>query len=177
MLVNKKLILGEIKMGNEIRIFENVKFGKVRTLARDDEPWFVGEDIAHILGYDNIKVALFYYVKEKNKSTFAELEDSGKRHKLVIVNEDGVNNLICGRHWPRCCEFRQWLVNEVIPAMLDYHQTLNNEEEATTSMESVIKLITELKEEYEKKKQAEKIIKEHELKIDDLISELSELVK
>ena len=168
-----KLIIGEIKMSNQIKIFENAKFGKVRTLVRDGEPWFVGEDVAHMLGYDNTTMALFHHVKSKNKSTV----EVSQGQELVIVNENGVSGLIRGRFWLRYYEFRNWLVNEVIPAMLDYQQTSNNAEEAITNMETVIKLITELKEEYEKKKYVEKIIKEHELKIDDLISELSELVK
>lgn len=47
---------------NELKIFENEEFGEIRTIIKDNEPWFVGKDIADILGYSNTRDALLKHV-------------------------------------------------------------------------------------------------------------------
>jgi prophage antirepressor-like protein len=86
-------MLEEMKMNNEIRIFENEQFGKVRTLLIDGQPWFVGKDVAEALGYTNSRKALIDHVDEEDKGV-TKRDTLGGNQKLTIINESGLYCLI-----------------------------------------------------------------------------------
>ena len=73
-------------MSKEIQIFANDQFGEVRTLIKDGEPWFVGKDVAEILGYSNPRDALAKRVDDEDKGV-AKCDTLGGAQELTIINE------------------------------------------------------------------------------------------
>lgn len=80
---------------NEVQIFDNKEFGQVRTVTIDGEPWFVGKDVAKILGYSNTRKALVDHVDEEDKTDGVTIRDSiGREQNPVCINESGLYSLI-----------------------------------------------------------------------------------
>lgn len=105
---------------NEIQIFNSPEFGQVRTLVIDNEPWFVGKDVAEALGYKNTKDALAKHVdsedKEILKSQNATLENIPNRG-VTVVNESGLYSLVLSSKLPSAKKFKRWVTSEVLPAL------------------------------------------------------------
>lgn len=78
---------------NELQIFNNAEFGSVRTLAINGEPYFVGRDVAEILGYSNTRDALAKRVDDEDKGV-AKCDTLGGTQELVVINESGLYSLI-----------------------------------------------------------------------------------
>lgn len=107
-------------MTNTLKVFENKEFGKVRTVVINDEPWFVGKDVADALGYKNTKDALASHVDSEDKNilqrsgnTTFEIPNRG----LVIINESGLYSLILSSKLPKAKEFKHWVTSEVLPSI------------------------------------------------------------
>lgn len=83
-------------MSNEIRVFENEQFGKVRTVMIDGEPWFVGKDVATILGYRNISCDIRRHVDEEDFRNYRNDSSEMNNCGVQIVNESGLYALILG---------------------------------------------------------------------------------
>lgn len=83
---------GLVNMENKITIFENNEFGKVRTTFINEEPWFVGKDVAEILGYKDTSDALKKHVDVEDKLT-RRFADSGQNREMYIINESGLYSL------------------------------------------------------------------------------------
>ena len=76
---------------NEIRTFENEQFGSIRTIMIDGEPWFVGKDVAKILGYRNTRKALLDHLDEDDKNDGVTIRDSiGRKQNPIVINESGL---------------------------------------------------------------------------------------
>lgn len=103
-------------MKNEITIFENPEFGKVRTLTIDGEPWFVGKDVAEILGYSNTRDALLKHIEEEDRATVA-IHDGSQNRNVTIINESGLYSLILSSKLPSAKKFKHWVTNEVLPSI------------------------------------------------------------
>lgn len=101
---------------NEIQVFNNVKFGQVRSMMIDGEPWFVGKDIADILGYEASRNAIAKYVDDEDKLTH-QISASGQRREMVIINESGLYALIMSSKLPKAKEFKRWVTSEVLPTI------------------------------------------------------------
>ena len=101
---------------NELKIFENKNFGKVRTLTVDNEPWFVGKDVAEILGYTNPSKALADHVDEEDKLNNETLSSLGQRGGWLI-NESGLYSLILSSKLPNAKKFKRWVTSEVLPSI------------------------------------------------------------
>ena len=104
-------------MTNEIKIFESPEFGRIRTVMDEKgEPWFIGKDVATLLGYSNTRDALRKHVDEEDKTTVA-IRDIGSNYQsmTVIVNESGLYSLILSSKLPRAREFKRWVTSEVLP--------------------------------------------------------------
>nr|WP_279067413.1 phage antirepressor KilAC domain-containing protein [Catenibacterium mitsuokai] len=105
---------------NELQVFKNQEFGSVRTLVIDNEPWFVGKDVAEALGYKNTKDALAKHVdsedKEILKSQNATLENIPNRG-VTVVNESGLYSLVLSSKLPSAKKFKRWVTSEVLPAL------------------------------------------------------------
>ena len=110
-------------MADELRIFENEAFGQVRTVMIDDEPWFVGRDVAAALGYKNTKDALASHVEDCDKimgsqNATPSIKDSmGREQYPTWINESGMYALIFGSKLDRAKEFKRWVTSEVLPTL------------------------------------------------------------
>lgn len=101
---------------NEIKIFENAEFGEVRTVVKDGEPWFVGKDVAAILGYVDTDQAIRKHVDEEDKLS-RRFDGSGQARNMTIINESGVYSLILSSKLPTAKKFKRWVTSEVLPAI------------------------------------------------------------
>ena len=103
-------------MANEIQIFENTEFGKVRTMVKDGEPYFVGKDVADILGYADTDQAIRKHVDEEDKLT-RRFNGSGQNREMTIINESGLYSLILSSKLPAAKKFKRWVTSEVLPSI------------------------------------------------------------
>ena len=103
-------------MSKEIQVFKNEQFGQVRMLLQDGEPWFVGKDIAGILGYTNPSKALADHVADEDKLNNESLSSLGQRGGWLI-NESGLYSLILSSKLETAKAFKHWVTSEVLPAI------------------------------------------------------------
>ena len=102
-------------MMNQIKIFESPEFGRIRTVSDErGEPWFIGKDVATVLGYSNVRDALCKHVDKEDKGV-ANCDSLGGRQKTTIINESGLYSLILQSKLPRAREFKRWVTSEVLP--------------------------------------------------------------
>lgn len=109
---------------NQIKVFENVDFGKVRIIEMNGEPWFVGKDVAEILGYQNASKAVSAHVDDEDKAfIMVDIADSQNgnvptgKTKTAIINESGLYSLILSSKLPSAKEFKHWVTAEVLPSI------------------------------------------------------------
>ena len=134
---------------NEIKIFDNPEFGKVRTMEINGEPYFVGKDVAEILGYSNTRDALTKHVDSEDKNTVAICDGKGNPNQTVI-NESGLYSLILSSKLPKAKEFKRWVTSEVLPSIRKHGAYAVDE--LLNDPEFAIKTFTALKEERERSK-------------------------
>lgn len=103
-------------MKNELKIFENEAFGKVRVIEKNNEPWFVGKDVAEVLGYSNPRKALSDHVKGNHKGV-TNCDTLGGKQQLTIIDEAGLYSLVLRSKLPAAEAFQEWVVAEVIPSI------------------------------------------------------------
>ena len=103
-------------MANEVQIFESAEFGKVRTIVKDGEPYFVGKDVADILGYADTDQAIRKHVDEEDKLT-RRFNGSGQNREMTIINESGLYSLILSSKLQGAKKFKRWVTSEVLPAI------------------------------------------------------------
>ena len=102
----------------EIQIFKHEKFGDIRTINKDGEPWFVGKDVAEVLGYKSPSVAICENVDSEDKTTFVISESGSKyKSKTTFINESGLYALILSSKLPQAKEFKRWVTSEVLPSI------------------------------------------------------------
>ena len=120
-------------MESKIQIFENKEFGKVRTLELNNEPWFVGKDVAEILGYSQPSVTISKKVETEDKGV-SKMETPGGTQDVVIINESGLYSLILSSKIPTAKKFKHWITSEVLPSIrknggyIAGQETLSDEE-------------------------------------------------
>lgn len=102
---------------NNISTFNNPAFGSVRAVSVNDEPYFVGKDVAEILGYGNPRDALSKHVDSDDKNTVAFRDGTSGNPKMTIINESGLYSLILSSKLPKAKEFKRWVTAEVLPAI------------------------------------------------------------
>jgi prophage antirepressor-like protein len=103
-------------LNNNLEIFSNGEFGDVRVVMTSGCPWFVGKDVANILGYTNASKALTDHVDSEDKLNNDSLSSLGQRGGWLI-NESGLYSLILSSKLPRAKEFKHWVTSEVLPAI------------------------------------------------------------
>ena len=103
---------------NELQTFKNKEFGSVRTLVINNEPWFIGKDVADVLGYKNQRDAISKHVDSEDKNTVA-IHDGITRGNpnQTIINESGLYALIFGSKLESAQKFKRWVTSEVLPAL------------------------------------------------------------
>ena len=157
---------------NTPQIF-NFEQNEVRTVLVNEEPYFVGKDIAEILGYSNTPKAIRDHVDEEDKTQNDSFTVNGTA--LVLINESGLYSLILKSKLPSAKKFKRWVTSEVLPAIRKHGGYLTPEkvEEALLNPDTIIQLATQLKEERTGRLIAEQKIAEYEPKISYLDSILS----
>ena len=98
----------------EIQIFKNDRFGEVRTMVINDEPWFVGKDVAEVLGYRLARKALYDHVEDDDKKGVPIQNPLGGKQEMTIINESGLYSLILSSKLPQAKEFKRWVTLEVL---------------------------------------------------------------
>ncbi len=136
---------------NEIKIFDNPEFGKVRTMEINGEPYFVGKDVAIILGYAKPENAIANHVDTEDK-TLTPIQGgcSTGSQNTTIINESGLYSLILSSKLPKAKEFKHWVTSEVLPSIRKHGAYAVDE--LLNDPEFAIKTFTALKEERERSK-------------------------
>lgn len=106
----------EVKIMNQLEIF-NFENNEVRTVLVDDEPYFVGKDIAEVLGYINTRDALSKHVDLEDKHRVAIRDTIGRSQNVVAINESGLYSLIISSKLPNAKKFKRWVTKEVLPSI------------------------------------------------------------
>ena len=102
---------------NEVQLF-NFENHEVRSLLLNNEPWFVGKDVAEILSYSNTRKALTDHVDTEDKMDGVTIRDSiGRNQKPVLINESGLYSLVLSSKLPSAKKFKRWVTSEVLPAL------------------------------------------------------------
>lgn len=104
---------------NEVQLF-NFENHEVRSLLLNNEPWFVGKDVADVLGYSNSRKAMADHVDDEDKEVLTSrnvtLENIPNRG-ITVVNESGLYSLILSSKLPSAKKFKRWVTSEVLPAL------------------------------------------------------------
>lgn len=143
---------------SEIQTFTNTKFGSVRVVDINGEPWFVGMDVARALGYSNYRDAILAHVFENDKGV-VKCDTLGGKQKTSIINESGIYSLIMSSELPSAKEFRHWVTYEILPSIRKYgaYMTPQTLEAAILNPDTLIKVCMQLKAEQEKNRELEAI--------------------
>ena len=176
---------------NNLQIFENPDFGQVRMVMIEDNPYFVGKDVAEILGYKNPNEAIQDHVDNEDKflrssmgsemlklfSSVKDIQNKFGRQDNWFINESGVYALVFSSKLPKAKEFKRWVTSEVLPAIRKHgaYMTEQTVEKALTSPDFLIQLATNLKKEQEARQEAEAKSSKLEHEVVGLNEKISEL--
>ena len=176
-------------MENAIQIFTNEQFGSFRALKIDGKDYFVGKDIADILGYVNARDAIKKHVDEEDKGV-SQIATSSGVQEMIVINESGLYSLILSSKLPKAKDFKHWVTSEVLPAIRKYgiYATPVTIDKIIEDPTFGIKLLTALQQEREQLKQAKNLLEEQKPKVifadavetsdnSILIGELAKLLK
>lgn len=145
---------------NELQNF-NFEGNEVRTVIINNEPYFVGKDVAEILGYKRTADAIRVHIDNEDKLT-RQFTDSGQNREMTIVSESGVYALIFSSHLASAKRFKRWVTAEVLPTIRKHgaYMTPERIEEALLNPDMIINLATQLKSEREGRLIAEQQVNE-----------------
>lgn len=138
----------------ELQVYNNAEFGSVRTAIIDGEPFFVGKDIAEVLGYSNPQKALRDHVDEEDKTLNDSFTVNGT--KGILINESGLYSLILRSQLPKARQFKRWVTSEVLPSIRRHGMYATDELIANPDL--AIAAFTALKEEREKRMALEEAV-------------------
>lgn len=145
-------------MNDQLQIFKNNEFGEIRALEIDGEPWFVGRDVAIALLYKEPHKAITRHVDEEDRMKYPILTNGGYQDTWLI-NESGLYSLILSSELPSAKKFKKWITKDVLPSIRKHgaYLTLEKIEEVLMNPDTIIQLATQLKEERQKRLQAERL--------------------
>ena len=140
---------------NEIQVW-NYESSEIRTVQVNGEPWFVGKDVATVLGYSNPRDAINKRVDDEDKGV-AKCDTLGGVQDLTIINESGLYSLVLSSKLPNAKKFKRWVTSEVLPSIRKHgaYMTEQTLERALTSPDFLIELATQLKTEQEQRRRLE----------------------
>lgn len=101
---------------NNLEIFKNEEFGEIRTVTINNEPYFVGNDVATILGYAEPRSTVSKKVDAEDKGV-AKLETPSGIQEMTVINESGLYSLILGSKLESAKRFKHWVTSEVLPSI------------------------------------------------------------
>ena len=136
-----------------LQIFSNAEFGEVRTLVLNNEPWFVGKDVARILKYERPTKAIADHVDVEDRDEVPIQDSIGRMQNTPIINESGLYSLILSSKLPSAKKFKRWVTSEILPSIRKHgaYMTKSVTEKALTDPDFLIQLATELKREREER--------------------------
>lgn len=103
---------------NELKIFENPEFGRIRAIEQNGEPWFVAADVCRALDITNVGNALARLDDdEKSSIRLTDVTPNGGNPNVSIINEPGLYSLVLGSRKPEAKAFKRWITHEVIPTI------------------------------------------------------------
>ena len=105
---------------NELQIFKNEELGEVRVITVEDEPWFVGKDVAEVLGYSNISDALSSHVDEDDKRLIQKSENATfqiPNRGMTVINESGLYSLVLSSKLPTAKTFKRCFTGSDLPSI------------------------------------------------------------
>ena len=142
---------------NELQIFNSEEFGDIRTVTIDNEPWFVGKDVAEALGYADAYGALKKHVMDDDKQN-CQNDSFETPRGMTVINESGLYALIFGSKLESAKRFKHWVTSEVLPAIRKHgiYATDNVIDNILNNPDFGIELLTKLKEERAARVEAEK---------------------
>ncbi len=134
---------------NELQVFQNETFGQVRTLTRDGEPWFVAADVCKALEIKNPSHALRRLDEDERDNTLVLNEGIPGNPNMAIVSESGIYELILRSRKPEAKAFRRWIKSDVLPSIRKHgaYMTPEKVEEALVNPDTMLDLLTRLKDE------------------------------
>lgn len=149
-------LIPDTSQENKLQIFQNEEFGNIRAIVIDDEPWFVGKDVAEALGYAKPENAIATHVDDEDKtSTLIQGSGSNYKSKTIIINESGLYSLILSSKLPKAKKFKHWVTSEVIPSIRKHgaYMTPETIEKILYNPDFIMNLAGNLKAEQEKNKE------------------------
>jgi prophage antirepressor-like protein len=123
----------------QLQVFQNEAFGQVRVITKDGEPWFVGKDVAEILGYKKLD-ALYRIIEDEDKQKIdpqnrtmtgfpqnGVLEPNPNIRTMLLINESGLYQAIFNSTLPAARQFKRWVTSEVLPTIRKHKMYLTPE--------------------------------------------------
>lgn len=117
-------------MGNELKVFENPEFGQIRTVQLNNVIYFVGNDVASILGYAEPRSTVSKKVDAEDRGV-AKLETPSGVQEMTVINESGLYSLILGSKLESAKRFKHWVTSEVLPSIRKNGGYIVNQEQLT----------------------------------------------
>lgn len=138
---------------NDMQIFNNPEFGKVRAVTIDNEPWFVGKDVADALGYSDTNKAVAMHVDDEDKKLNDKTSSSFGQRGATLINESGLYGLILSSKLPTAKKFKHWVTSEVLPDIRKHGLYAKQSviDMMINNPDSCIALLTKYKEEKQEK--------------------------
>lgn len=158
-------------MNNQIEIFQNEEFGQVRTMLINNEPYFVGKDVAEILGYSNSSKAVSTHVDDEDKimEMIAHSQNGNMvKTQTALINESGLYSLILSSKLPTAKKFKRWVTSEVLPSIRK-NGTYSIKEE---KVDKLAEMETETKLNNSQTRKANSLMRMHKQCNDPIVKEL-----
>lgn len=152
---------------NELQFFNHPEFGAIRAMEKDNDVWFVGKDVATVLGYSNASKAVAVHVDTEDKDfIMLDIADAQNgnvpigKTKTTIINESGLYSLVLSSKLPNAKKFKRWVTSEVLPSIRKHgiYATTQTIETMLADPDNAIRMLTALKEERAKRIEQEKQI-------------------
>ena len=147
-----------------LQIFAFEGTDEIRTLLINDEPYFVGKDVAEVLGYKNTPKAIRDHIDEEDKRTERIVHPLGGQQDTWLINESGLYSLILKSKLPSAKKFKRWVTSEVLPTIRKHGMYAT--EELLNNPDLLIRIATQLKEERTNRLIAEQRVNELQPKAD-----------
>ena len=149
---------------NELKIFKNEEFGSIRTVEIEGTPWFVGKDIAEVLGYTNPQKAIRDHIDEEDRTVNESFTVNGT--KATLINESGLYSLILSSKLPNAKKFKHWVTADVLPSIRKHGMYATDE--LLSNPDFAIATFTALKREREEKKNLQAAVERQQMIIGEL---------
>ncbi|MFD4417615.1 BRO family protein [Bacillus safensis] len=159
---------------NQLQQIFNYQDQEVRTVIQDGQPFFIGKDVAGILGYSNPRKALIDHVDEDDKDGVTIRDAIGRQQTMTAINESGLYSLILSSKMPDAKKFKRWVTSEILPAIRQTGQY--GGPKALTEREQRIESLKLLLETSQRQDEMSKKLSTHEKKILELNTKVDEQI-